>query len=287
MSLLTLIVLGEGIIVICKAISKIVKNDYLWTAAVIGQIIGAVLIIYFLYMLYFDRLHEEHFGSIKQQIWSFSHFPLHIVLVLVLQGISLLIIWTLAMQLMTTLYDSVDQVETIRFDNGTEFANALNGTVWNQTFGVVPKGVDASKSIKESNDALLQISQAYDFLLIDKNNQTANAEYIESLNNLMSAATTTLFDSLDVSISEHRMEKLKNSGIKINFQAVFDQYTKFFGLVVSYVFVSVSISQASRLTHSPSTNSIPIRAVSLLSSWPSLGTFLFRTRSAFSPNTSA
>lgn len=173
MSLLTLIVLGEGIIVICKSISKIVKNDYLWSSSVIGQIIGAVLTIYFLYMLYFDRLHEEHFGSIKQQIWSFNHFPLHIVIVLVLQGISLLIIWTQAMQLMTALYTSVDQVEASKFMNGTDFAAMLNGTVWNQTFGVVPKGVDASKSIKESNTALVKIAEAYDFLALNQDNQTA------------------------------------------------------------------------------------------------------------------
>lgn len=40
MSLLTLIILGEGIIVICKSISKIVKNEYLWSVAVVGQIIA-------------------------------------------------------------------------------------------------------------------------------------------------------------------------------------------------------------------------------------------------------
>ncbi|CAI6334022.1 unnamed protein product [Periconia digitata] len=242
MSLLTLIILGEGIIVICKAISEIVKNDFLWSSAVIGQIIGAVLVIYFLYMLYFDRLHEEHFGSIKQQIWSFNHFPLHVVLVLVLQGISLLIIWTQAMQLMTQLYSSVDDVEASKFSNGTEFANFLNQTVFNQTFGVAPKGVDTSKTIKDSNTALSQITEAYDFLAIDQTNETAKAEYIDGMNDLMSAATTTLFDSLKVSISEHRMEKLKNSGVRIDFQAVFDQYTKFFGLVVSYVFISGGLS---------------------------------------------
>jgi len=40
MSLLTLIILGEGIIVICKSISKIVKNEYLWTVSVVGQIVS-------------------------------------------------------------------------------------------------------------------------------------------------------------------------------------------------------------------------------------------------------
>ncbi|KAF2175986.1 hypothetical protein K469DRAFT_682858 [Zopfia rhizophila CBS 207.26] len=49
--------------------------------------------LYFLYMLYFDRLQEDHFGTIKQQIWAFIHFPLHIALVLVLEGVSQFIVW--------------------------------------------------------------------------------------------------------------------------------------------------------------------------------------------------
>jgi hypothetical protein len=51
-----------------------------------------------IYQLYFDRLHNEHFGTIKQQIYSARHFPLHIVLVLILQGASLLIIWLVALK---------------------------------------------------------------------------------------------------------------------------------------------------------------------------------------------
>lgn len=92
MSLLSLIILGEGIIVICRSISKIVKNEFLWTASVVGQIIAAVLIVYWFYQLYFDHMQEEHFGSVKQQTWLSLHFPLHLVLVLVLQGVSLLIV---------------------------------------------------------------------------------------------------------------------------------------------------------------------------------------------------
>jgi low temperature requirement protein LtrA len=36
MSLLSLIILGEGIIVICKAISKVVKNYYAFDATLAG-----------------------------------------------------------------------------------------------------------------------------------------------------------------------------------------------------------------------------------------------------------
>jgi low temperature requirement protein LtrA len=48
MSLLTLIILGEGIIVICKSISKIVKNEYLWSLSVVGQIIAGKSTLLFL-----------------------------------------------------------------------------------------------------------------------------------------------------------------------------------------------------------------------------------------------
>lgn len=45
MSLLTLIVLGEGIMVICKAISRVVKVGYIFNGPLIGQIVASVLII--------------------------------------------------------------------------------------------------------------------------------------------------------------------------------------------------------------------------------------------------
>lgn len=49
-------------------------------------------------MLYFDRLEEDHFGTIRQQLWAFIHFPLHIALVLVLEGVSQFIIWREAIE---------------------------------------------------------------------------------------------------------------------------------------------------------------------------------------------
>jgi low temperature requirement protein LtrA len=45
MSLLTLIILGEGVIGATKSISSIVKNRYIFSAGVVGQIISAVLVI--------------------------------------------------------------------------------------------------------------------------------------------------------------------------------------------------------------------------------------------------
>lgn len=49
-------------------------------------------------MIYFDWIHEELFGTIRQQIWSFLHFPLHVALVLAVEGASQCITWTAAVR---------------------------------------------------------------------------------------------------------------------------------------------------------------------------------------------
>lgn len=95
MSLLTLIILGEGVIVVAKTCQKIVKAEGVlkFSGSTIGSIISAILILYFIYMLYFDWMEEEHFGTIWQQIWSFLHFPLHLALVLAVEGVAQSISW--------------------------------------------------------------------------------------------------------------------------------------------------------------------------------------------------
>jgi hypothetical protein len=37
-------------------------------------------------MLYFDNQPKQYYGTIRQQIWSALHFPLHIGIVLVVEG---------------------------------------------------------------------------------------------------------------------------------------------------------------------------------------------------------
>ena len=55
LGLLTLIILGEGVIGLCTAISR-VDVDFSFSADVIGMIVCAILIIYFIWMLYFDQV---------------------------------------------------------------------------------------------------------------------------------------------------------------------------------------------------------------------------------------
>ncbi|USW52733.1 Putative Low temperature requirement A [Septoria linicola] len=100
MSLLTLIVLGEGAIAVAKACQYIAYADGAFTFAgsVAGEIVCATMILYFLYMIYFDFRNEEFFGTIRTQVWSFLHFPLHLALVLAVEGIAQCVTWNAAVR---------------------------------------------------------------------------------------------------------------------------------------------------------------------------------------------
>jgi hypothetical protein len=84
-----------------------------------------------LYMLYFDRMHADHFGTVKQQIWASLHLPLHIVLMLILQGVSYLILWLVALMRMNKVEARFQNVAFMagRYANGAAYANELHRQV--------------------------------------------------------------------------------------------------------------------------------------------------------------
>lgn len=98
MSLLTLIILGEGVIALTSKCQRIVQSEGALrvTSSTVANIICAVLILYFIYCIYFDGLEEDHFGTIMQQLWSCLHFPLHVALVLAVEGLAQCITWRAA-----------------------------------------------------------------------------------------------------------------------------------------------------------------------------------------------
>jgi hypothetical protein len=221
----------------------------------------AVLIIYFLYMLYFDRIQEEHFGSIKQQAWSFLHFPLHTVLVLVLQGISLLIIWRQAVESLNTLVSAWEPAllwlaEGGDFDKNTyfgaemlhvgdnytvgeAFANYFNWTCYDNVYDYIPKGVDASKEIKTVANAWTDIQQGLDNVYADQNNNTAFDQLYTGINAMASATYKTLFDTFSVTVAKSKNKKSGDKEVP-DLAKTQMQYYRIFDLILSYTFIAVS-----------------------------------------------
>jgi hypothetical protein len=241
-------------------------------------------------MLYFDRMTEEHFGSIKQQVWSFLHFPLHTVLVLVLQGVSLLIIWRQAVESMRSLNNLWDPalayisngsapdnssmfgvfMAQVRknYTTGTAVADYLNYTCYSQVYTHIPKGVDVSKETKAVAKAWLDISQGLDNYMANDGNATARSQLLGGLNSMTSSTYKTLFDTFSVTVAK---SKNKKTGSVPDLLETQNQYFKIFDLIMSYTFVAVSLSYFSILQNRA--NASP-RAVSHSSSSPCSDTFL-------------
>lgn len=219
-------------------------------------------------MLYFDRITESHFGSIRQQIWSFLHFPLHVVLVLVLQGISLLIIWRQAVESLHDLdakwLPAIDFLDTDNYNTalpqtpdaglfaaqmdrvsdtystGRAFADYMNDTVQQTVYKYIPKGVDASKELKTIDTAYHSMRQGLDnFLASDQTNSTAEEQLWNGFNAMTSATYKTLFDTFSVTIAKRKLKKTEDGGGP-DLMKTSQQYYHVFDLIMGYTFVAVS-----------------------------------------------
>ncbi|EEH38460.2 hypothetical protein PAAG_08187 [Paracoccidioides lutzii Pb01] len=107
---MTLIVLGEGVVGMAKAATRIAQGAADVTKTSIGLIICYILIIYFMYTIYFDQISEDRFGSIRQQIWAFLHFPLHMGILLTIEGSRGWILWSVSNQLINLATARADAV---------------------------------------------------------------------------------------------------------------------------------------------------------------------------------
>ncbi|RAR14115.1 hypothetical protein DDE83_002533 [Stemphylium lycopersici] len=98
LQLLTLIIIGEGIIGLVKSVACITNGQTSNNMSEIGTVVAAVLLLYFLWMLYFDQHSHDRFGTVRQQIWAVLHYPLHSAILLCVEGNTSIIVWNSAVQ---------------------------------------------------------------------------------------------------------------------------------------------------------------------------------------------
>ncbi|KAL4977747.1 nineteen complex-related protein 2-domain-containing protein [Aspergillus desertorum] len=89
MGLLTLIIIGEGVISVTRLVNKTVRPGG-WTKWSFVHILGVTTNVYFIWQEYFDLTPTRPMGTFAQQIWAQLHFPFHVALVLLLEGSQIL-----------------------------------------------------------------------------------------------------------------------------------------------------------------------------------------------------
>ncbi|KAJ6789396.1 hypothetical protein PWT90_00949 [Aphanocladium album] len=93
LSLLTVMILGEGIQTVAQNIATIVKTPDAWNPYTVGVITAATATIYCVFLVYFDWMRHLQLPALRQQLWTSLHYPFHLALVLFMQGFTQLILW--------------------------------------------------------------------------------------------------------------------------------------------------------------------------------------------------
>ncbi|KAG9239974.1 bacterial low temperature requirement A protein-domain-containing protein [Calycina marina] len=201
MSLLTLYILGEGVIDILQSTGKLAQiNNNDWSGATIGVIIASIASVYLMYMLYFDNMNHKHFGSIRQQIWSFLHFPFHAVLVLAVTGMGQFVTWHKVVEAITplgvTFEDLTDTFPTFKSTLWTEdrFSDLYNNltdlvvTNIDELTGLYPS--KNSKLVAEIDSNLATVKEGFEV-----GNETSFIEFIEGFQNILLGMSNSIYQT--------------------------------------------------------------------------------------------
>lgn len=125
MGALSLIIMGEGIIGMTESVSFMFKTSSKISSSTIGLVIAVVLVIYLLWMLYFDHTDKVDDAGARitkeepwRQLWAFLHFPLHVAILLTLEGSAKLVLW----------WNANEALNFLSYNFGTYYPTVDNGT---------------------------------------------------------------------------------------------------------------------------------------------------------------
>ncbi|KJZ71138.1 hypothetical protein HIM_09492 [Hirsutella minnesotensis 3608] len=94
-SLLTVLIMGDGIIDLAKEVLIIVKNANAWDAMTVGLLAAAAATTYSIFLIYFDWMKGRYYlPAIRQQLWASLHLPFHLALALHIQSFTQWLLWS-------------------------------------------------------------------------------------------------------------------------------------------------------------------------------------------------
>ena len=124
----------------------------------------------------------ENFGTIRQQIWAFLHFPFHLALVLLMEGTNQFVIYGHITQVINILLGPFNSLSDNASDS--DLFNTLEN-IANVTFSLFPP-ITNETGIIDSLNANLQV-------LAPGTNAT-DAQFNEAGNEILTTLITAVFD---------------------------------------------------------------------------------------------
>jgi hypothetical protein len=187
---------------------------------------------YFVYQLYFDNVQLEHFGIIRQQIWTFLHFPFHMALVGLMEGTNQFVGFRHIMAYIDTTFASLTSADANT--NVTECLSALSNsinTVFNNTYLSITQ--DQYDNITNS----LSLLQNNSVCSSPWGNASARGNAsIEVEDNIYVSLLQIIFDGYGFKLPES--DEIDENG---GSSTILDLYYSEFDLVFGYFFVSAGL----------------------------------------------
>lgn len=101
----------------------------------------------FFWMLYFDNQPKQHYGTIRQQIWSVLHFPLHLAIVGVVEGAQQMVLAYYTLSTANKFHDKVADYCSKKNYDGVKLRDALLSALSAYAFQDKPETYQQSQVI--------------------------------------------------------------------------------------------------------------------------------------------
>jgi hypothetical protein len=162
-------------------------------SATIGVVTSGVAMVYFVFLAYFDWMRRLHLPPFRQQLWAFLHFPVHLAMVLFLEGSTQFVVWWKILEVETDLSNTLsgvfDLVDTQMITTTAQVMERLNSTVISFLTLYPPVYTDTITAVE---NALANLSSIPDSLWTQQYDSIDDPRLAN-----LTADLTTLWASLD------------------------------------------------------------------------------------------
>ncbi|QPC79571.1 hypothetical protein HYE68_010323 [Fusarium pseudograminearum] len=262
MGLLTVIIVGDGIITICKSVVTIVENPDSWNAETVGVVLSSATTIYVVFLIYFDWMKNPYLPKFRQQLWTIIHYPLHLALCLFIQGFTQLVIWTKVFNVIKTidLFGGINEddipVDSIS-DVTTKIMRNIFETIVKNFFTLFPpQYIETQEAVITALDKFSTINDTFwvpffDWTetQLDKDMPDAKQFQIltESLQGLGNAMTNAILETFKINLVNEVQEYNEAHNITEQTGAEFEadlsnRLDARFHLIFNYTYIAAGIS---------------------------------------------
>ncbi|KAH8173373.1 Low temperature requirement A [Sarocladium implicatum] len=230
LTLLTVIILGDGVIVLAGDVVTIAETPDAWNPLIIGVVTASCAAIYCVFLVYFDWFREQYLPRWRQIYWVALHLPFHLALVLFMHGFTQLIMWTKILDVIHRRvlirdgflqdYDRISQMSSLNVSQAIneEVGGFLDSFAKYNGWATVIAGV-ALQNITKLPDSLWSehpqiIYAAYYGLPLDDGFEKSQTflDFQTAIKAILATMLSAIFETFGVEVLEDLAEKRDEEG---------------------------------------------------------------------------